>query len=73
MVEGGNYSPSEECSRCMNKARSSEGDADLWAWVFLSKGWLDLIHARRGYDAEAMTLSRRHLTDVAQDNRRAPE
>jgi hypothetical protein len=38
---------SEECARCLLKARTSENEADIWVWLLLGKSWLNLIDARR--------------------------
>jgi hypothetical protein len=57
MVERSNYSiPTEECSRCLRMAKSSDNDADLWMWLLLGKSWLNLINVRQGYDSEPATF-----------------
>jgi hypothetical protein len=57
MPEGSNYSTSsEECWRCLRKARSSKDYADQWAWLILTKSWLNLINIRLKYDHEPETF-----------------
>jgi hypothetical protein len=70
MIEGSNYSATEECSRCLLKARSSKEEADLWAWVFLSKSWLNLINVRRGYDHQPETFDPAHNAPSARESNR---
>jgi hypothetical protein len=53
MPEGSNCSISaEECWRCLRKAGSSKDYADQWAWLILTKSWLNI----RKYDHEPETF-----------------
>ncbi len=57
MLEGSNYStPKEECWRCLRNARTSKDYVDQWAWLILTKSWLNLISVRRRYDHEPETF-----------------
>ena len=51
MAEDGDYiGLTEECARCLLKARNSKDDADRWSWLLLGKSWLNLIDVRRSVE-----------------------